>query len=106
MNRNSSVLKRICTSLRCYYVGLTLERAAREDETVLENGGRVSKYEIYGSVYVAVTKIDRSEDDRSATAWPFAGPAVFWNVRPLAMKRSPSIPGSHAMEPVVEPVVK
>ena len=54
MDGNSSVLKRMCTSLRGYYIGLTLERAAWEDETVLEDCGRVSKYEIYGSVNVAV----------------------------------------------------
>ena len=40
--------------MRGYYVGLTLEGAAREDETVLKNGGCISKYEIYGSVNVAL----------------------------------------------------
>ena len=55
MDRDPCVLKWISTTLCGYYIGLTLERAAREDETVLENYSCVSKYEIYGSINVAAT---------------------------------------------------
>lgn len=35
--------------------------------------------------------MDKSEAERSATAWPFSGPAVFSKVISRAMKLSPEI---------------
>lgn len=55
MNDDASVLIRVCSRLRRHRVLLVAHRSPHVDVAVLKHRHGVPEYEVYGSVYVAIT---------------------------------------------------